>query len=70
MEPESCDVSRGRVRAYKYRLAVLGFIHKTESYRHSRDTRSWDLGTLLLWFLETVKFGYFFPERNFLEGFF
>lgn len=63
----------GRVQTYKYRLAALGFIHKTESYGHRRDTRSWDLGTLLLWFRglwNSVYYYFFLPKRKFLEGFF
>lgn len=39
------DVTGGGSRAYKYRLAALGFIHKTESYRDGKDTRSWDSET-------------------------
>lgn len=46
----------------------MGFIHKTESYRHCRDARSWGLGTLLLWFLGAVKFGLLFFSGEKLFG--
>lgn len=46
----------------------MGFIHKTESYRHCWDARSWGLGTLLLWFLGAVKFGLLFFSGEKLFG--
>lgn len=64
------DVSRGAGPwVYKYRLAVLSFIHKTESYGQGRDTRSWDLIVVVV-LLEAVKFGLLFFSGKFLEGFF
>lgn len=74
MERGTSDESRGQV-LYKYRLAALSFIHKTESCSQDWDTRSWNLGdlivaVLLLGAARSSAYYLFSPERKFGEEFF